>query len=119
MPANLIRGDGNATRPLSLFETLTAVGKTDSARFRGDVVVQATGPATAVTFLLERHPPLEGDAKPATNSTAWGQADVATTGNPSTGLAAALFQGRGDAWLRINLTAKTGGDVSFSITGEG
>lgn len=119
MPATVIRGSANPLTSLALTQDLVGVGKTSGALFNGDVVIQATGPATAVTYLVERHAPQQGGGEPSASSPGWCPADVAVSGNPSAGLAAALYAGRGDAWIRINMTAITGPSVSFSITGEG
>jgi hypothetical protein len=118
MVASIIKGD-DKTRPITLTEKITAVGKTGFAVFRDGVVLQASGVATAVTMVLERHPVLPDNATPSAASINWAPADVAITGNPSTGLVPTLYQGRGEAWLRVNVTALTGASVDVHLAGEG
>ncbi len=97
-------------------QRLTAVGDvSDWVLCQGDIAIQVTGTATAVSFIVERSTRNPSDTP--------NPAPVATdpvTGNPSTGVNVLSYVEPGVAYWRVRITAMTGSnvDVSFATSGE-
>lgn len=95
-------------------QTLTSpTSATDALLFKGAVAIQITGPATAVTVVVER-----STSDPASGAN-WAPADAdAVTGNPSTGVPVQAYLEPAAAWWRVRLTAMTGASVTISLSGQ-
>lgn len=107
------------TRPTTKLVTnqsLTANGDvSDWVLCQGDIAIQITGTATAVTAVVERstrNPSNTPNPAPLSADT--------ITGNPTTGVNVASYYEPGAAYWRVRLTALTGAgvNVSFATTGE-
>lgn len=94
-----------------LEQQLTAVGETDWVCLTGDVALQVTGAATAVTVQLQRS---TKDPTVAANPVT---VDEVVTGNPSTGIKPVAYLEPGVAWWRGKVTALIGASVQISICG--
>jgi len=95
---------------------ITAIGQsTDWVEFVHSLAIQVTGPATAVTLVVER-----STIKPDANGAGGNPAPVGSviTGNPSTGLEPQLYEEPGRGWWRARCTAITGASVLVDLTGR-
>lgn len=105
-----------ATSKVVTNQTLTAFDDvSDWVLCQGDIAVQITGSATAVTAVVER-----STRNPSNTPNAAPLSADNITGNPSTGIPVTSFYEPGAAWWRVRLTALTGGtvNVSFASSGE-
>jgi hypothetical protein len=100
---------------LTLEETLTAANQsTEWLRLSGQLAIQITGTATAVSVQVERS---TRDPQTLTPNTA--PAGDVITGNPATGMQPKAYAEPGVAWWRAKLTAITGADCTVAINGIG
>jgi hypothetical protein len=97
---------------VTIEETLTGNGSTTAQLFSSSIQIQITGSATSITGKLER-----STRDPSLGSPNWATV-AALSGNPSTGIITALYTETGVSWWRVTLTAITGADVTFALTGR-
>lgn len=95
-------------------DVTAAPTSTPPVRLAGQVAVQITGTATAITAAIERSVVDPG----ADGSTgAWAPARAPITGNPSTGIEVLAFYEPGVAWWRVRVTAMTGAAAAVALSG--
>lgn len=107
---------GTASKRVITNQTLSAVGDvSDWVLCQGDIALQLTGSATAITGVVER-----STRNPSDNPNPAPVSSGPITGNPSTGIAVVSYTEPGAAYWRFRLTAKTGAElnVSFATQGE-
>lgn len=95
---------------------LTATGATDWIKLAGELVVQITGDATAVTATVQRSA-VDPSADGSTADPAPAGDDI--TGDPSSGIQPIAYLEPGVAWWRVNVTALTGDHLRIAISGKG
>lgn len=95
-------------------QTLTTTGATDWLLMSSYIAVQLSGPATSVTFVVERS---VTDPNGPTGAMPVNADDAPIQGNPSTGLAPVCFLEPSSAWWRVRVTAITGAQVTVAISG--
>lgn len=93
-------------------DTLASPGDSTSLRVVGEVCVQLSGTATAVTAQVQRstRDPLSGPN--------WAPAGDPITGNPSAGLSIKRYMEPTRGWWRIHVTVLTGGNLIVDISGQ-
>lgn len=113
MPST-ITSHGKSTLGARMLEhSFTAVGATDWVKLTGEIAVQITGAATAITAKVQRS---TRDPDDTPNTANVGE-DI--TGNPSTGIDPVGFTEPGAAWWRVDVTALTGSPAEVSLSGGG
>jgi hypothetical protein len=103
---------GGRNRSVTAYLQSSAPVTTDWVCLTGNVGVQVSGAATAITYTVQRSSldpagQLGADAVPA---------DVAVSGNPSTGMQAQGYIEPGVGWWRVVVSAVTG-NATVSISG--
>lgn len=93
-------------------EDHSAVGTTEAIRVIGEIALQISGDATAITAVLER-----STRDPGLGAN-WAPAGDAISGNPSTGLQVKRYAEPTRAWYRVNISSITGGSVVIVFSGE-
>lgn len=113
MPGTLSYKSVAKTRVVTLEQDLTSASSTDAVELSDSLVVQITGAATSVTFVVER-----STKNPALFTPNWAPAKDPISGNPSTGMIPEGFYEPGVAWWRVRITAMTGTTVKVCIAGK-
>lgn len=93
-------------------QTLTGVSSIDPLRCTGEVVVQLTGSATAVTAIVER------SFRDPNSSPNWAPAGDIISGNPSAGLNVKRYAEPTRGWWRVRVIAITGANVLVHVSSE-
>ena len=95
-------------------DTLNAAGPSDPVRVRDNIAIQFTGPATAITAVVER-----STMDPSLGAANWCRVeDTAITGNPASGMTVMAYSEPAIAWWRVRLIGLTGSNVTVSISGS-
>lgn len=114
MPIRFIEIADNDNRRSELFEILSDAGQTEEVRLQGDVIVQLSGSATAITAIVEH-----ATRDPGTSEANWAPAsDEPFTGNLSAGMAPRPYVEPATGWWRVRIASISGGDCKISIIGE-
>lgn len=99
---------------IELYQLMEAVGVTDFVRVQGDVVVQISGTATAITAKVER-----ASRDPNSGEVNWAPAETETfSGDLSAGIPPRAYFEPATGFWRLNISALTGGNCKVSIIGE-
>lgn len=105
--------DNNGRRS-ELFEILSSVGQTEEVRLQGDVIVQLSGTATAITAIVEH-----ATRDPGSSEVNWAPAsDDPFTGDLSAGMAPRPYVEPATGWWRVRIASISGGNCKISIIGE-
>lgn len=99
---------------VELYQLMEAAGATDAVRLQGDVVVQISGTATAITANVER-----ASRDPNGAEVNWAPAEgEAFSGDLSAGISPRAYFEPATGFWRLNISALTGGTCKVSIIGE-